>query len=63
MAVPIGPVIADDLRAALCQIEDILGDLEERTQPPAERSRASAGSRGSGGLGSTTAIGRARRVR
>jgi type I restriction enzyme M protein len=28
--------IADDLRSALAQIEDILGDLEQRVPAPAE---------------------------
>jgi len=52
--------IADDLRSALGQIEDILGDLEERALPPVERSRATGGSSGSKGLGAAAASRRGR---
>jgi type I restriction enzyme M protein len=47
--------IADDLRSALGQIEDILGDLEERALGPAERSRGTRGSSGARGTGGAAA--------
>ena len=52
--------IADDLRSALGQIEDILGDLEERALPAAERSRATGGSGGARGPGAAAASRRGR---
>ena len=52
--------IADDLRSALGQIEDILGDLEERALTPAERLRATRGASGSRGTGGAAASRRGR---